>query len=105
MARSADVRADESADMFNGLLRLRQNCREQLPHVDHLRPDLQAHLYPTTLCPLDQPLGVVEQYLGLANLNEQRGQPCEIGIERRSEWRPPVTVAEIEPCVVQKPSR
>jgi hypothetical protein len=33
MARSADVRADESADMFNGLLRLRQNCREQLPHT------------------------------------------------------------------------
>ena len=82
MTPSAGVLADESADMFNGLLRLRQNCREQLPHVNHLRPDFQAHLYPATLCPPGQPLGVVEQYLGLGNLNEKRGQPCEIGVER-----------------------
>jgi hypothetical protein len=87
------MRADECTDMLDRLLRFRENCRKQLPHVNHLWPHLQVHVNSISLCTFGQTLGVVEQHLRLSNLNKKRRQVCEIGMKRRNKWCLPISIA------------
>ena len=69
---------------------------EQVPDMDHLGPDLEADADIRSAGGPGEAQRVVEQGLGGPDLNEERREAPEVGIDRRRQRRTRVGVAEIE---------
>ena len=79
---SGSVVEDKLADNVDGLLALGQEAREHLPDVDHFRPDFELDLNARGLRTIGDAVRVIEQGLGVADLDQQGRQAFQIGIER-----------------------
>src|SRR5260370_27185397 len=85
----------EAADSIDRLLALGQERRKHLPYVNHFGPHFELGADSRRLRAIGQASRIVEQCLGLADLNQQRRQALEVSVERRREWRARVLSAEI----------
>jgi len=81
------MRQHEFSDSINCLLPFGQQFGEYVPHVDHFGPHFQGDIDARgfgTFCDTGR---VIEQNFGVADVNQQRRQPAQIGIKRREPWR------------------
>src|SRR5215469_17217821 len=76
---------DKLAQTVDRLLTLGQEAREQMPNVDHFGPHLELGLDACRLRAIAKPSRIVEQYLRISHLDQQRWQSSQIRIERRGE--------------------
>src|SRR5436190_6707842 len=79
--------ADEGADLDAAVAAFGQDRREEREDMQHVGPQGKPHLDARAMQLLGNAGGVVEQYLGGADLDQDRRQPLEVGMERRGERR------------------
>jgi hypothetical protein len=85
----------EAADLGDGLIGLVEHRLEPVPDVDHRRPLAERDVDAGLASAGGESARVVEQHLVTADVDEQRRQPAQIGVERRDERPLRVRAAEI----------
>jgi len=63
--------ANEFTRPVDCLLALREEMREQMPYVRHLRPHLQRDVHAGRLGALSEPFRIVQQRLGVADVDQE----------------------------------
>src|SRR5229473_4354179 len=96
-ALSGNLRPHEGARRFDRPLSRLQLGMKQRPDMDHLRPDLELDMHIGGAGQFGEADRVVEQRFGGADLDQQRRQASEIGVERRRERRARIGAVQIEP--------
>ena len=76
---------DEGADLLDRLLGLGHISGVGLPDMPHAIPDFQCRVDAGLACTLRQADRVAQEDFTIANLNEQRRQAAQIGIDGRNE--------------------
>src|SRR5215472_1475693 len=77
-----DAFAQPAADALDGLVSLGKKPGEGVPAMRHLVPHLQRDLDAGGAGPGGQPGGVVEEDLGVADVDEDRRQAPQVGVDR-----------------------
>jgi hypothetical protein len=70
--RSARALSDVCADALDGLLPLREHRGKEVPDVNHLLPDFERNINSGRPGTFRQTCRIIEQGLGIADVNEQR---------------------------------
>ncbi len=73
---------------------------EERPDVDHLLPHLDLGLDASSARPLGEARRIVHQHLRRTNQDQDRRQPSEVGIERRSVGRLGIALADVAPGIL-----
>ena len=84
----------ELGDAGDGLVRLGHVPGRAVPHVDHVGPDLEGHVDAGSGGLGGEPGRVVQQNLGVADLDQERGQVGQVAVEGRGKRVLGVTAAE-----------
>src|SRR5229473_4852182 len=95
-ALSGSLRPHEGARRLDRPLAGLQLGMKQRPDMDHLRPDLEFDAHVGGAGQPGEADRIVEQRLGGTDLDQQRRQAREIGIERRRERRAGIGAVQIE---------
>jgi hypothetical protein len=71
-----------AADALDGPVGFGEKAGEGVPAVRHLVPDLERNVDAGGARPGGEPGGVVEEDLGVADVNEDGRKPLQIGVDR-----------------------
>jgi len=67
-----------------------------VPHVRHFVPHLEGHVHIRFARPFGQARGIVQQGLGVTDLNQQRRQAGQVGVQRGGQRVLRIGVAQIQ---------
>ena len=71
-----------AADALDGLIGFGEEPGEGVPAMWHVVPDLEGDVDTRGAGPGGKPGGVVEEYLGVADVDEDRREITQIGVDR-----------------------